>query len=433
MTHRGRTWSGRVTGALALTAFLAGGPPLYSQQQAPDTFPVPGERLTVSLITAGPGSEVWELFGHNAIWIKDQTTGREIVYDYGRFDFAKPGFLSRFVKGQMWYWMGAAYPRDMISAYISRDRSVWVQELDLPPAARAELLRFLEHNVLEENRYYRYDYYRDNCSTRIRDALDQVVGGAISAQSADTVNGSTWRSLSDRLLAADPLAYTGTKLGLGSPTDRPISRWDEMYVPMRLQEYLRTVQIEGPDGELIPLVRSEEVLYQGSGPAERTEPPGWYLIYLAIGSVWGAVMVWCAGVARRGSRLGRAGLGLVAGAWALVAGLGGSLLLFLWFGTDHLMTRANENVLQLNPLALLLLVVVPLALASDRWRKAAAILAGLVAGGSLLGAAAKILPGFDQANWQVIALAVPINVALWVTVRRLLRHPASTASVAAES
>ncbi len=433
MTQRGRTWSGRVIGALALTALLAGGPPLYSQQQAPDTVPVPGERLTVSLITAGPGSEVWELFGHNAIWIKDQTTGREIVYDYGRFDFAKPGFLSRFVKGQMWYWMGAAYPRDMISAYISRGRSVSVQELDLPPAARAELLRFLEHNVLEENRYYRYDYYRDNCSTRIRDALDQVVGGAISAQSADTVHGSTWRSLSDRLLAADPLAYTGTKLGLGSPTDRPISRWDEMYVPMRLQEYLRTVQIDGPDGELIPLVRSEEVLYQGSGPAERSEPPGWYLIYLAIGSVWGAVMVWCAGVARRGSRLGRVGLGLVAGAWALVAGLGGSLLLFLWFGTDHLMTRANENVLQLNPLALLLLVVVPLALASDRWRKAAIILAGLVAAGSLLGAAAKILPGFDQANWQVIALAVPINVALWVTVRRLLRHSASTASVPAES
>ena len=182
MTHRGRTWSGRVVGALALTAILAGAPPLHSQQQAPDTLPVPGEHLTVRLITAGPGSEVWELFGHNAIWIKDETTGREIVYDYGRFDFAEPGFLSRFVKGRMLYWMGAADPRGMISAYIRRDRSVWVQELDLSPTARAELLRFLENNVLEENRYYRYDYYLDNCSTRIRDVLDMAVGGAISAQ-----------------------------------------------------------------------------------------------------------------------------------------------------------------------------------------------------------------------------------------------------------
>jgi hypothetical protein len=95
-------------------------------------------------------------------------------------------------------------------------------------------------------------------------------------------------------------------------------------------------------------------------------------------------------------------------------------LTFLWFGTDHLMTRANENVLQLNPLALLLLVLVPLALASDRWGKPAVIIAGLVAAGSLLGAAVKILPGFDQANWQVIALAAPINVALWATVRHLL-------------
>jgi len=165
VTHRGRTWSGRVIGALALTAFLAGVPPLYSQQPATDTAAVAGEHLTVRLITAGPGSEVWELFGHNAIWIKDQTTGREIVYDYGRFDFAEPGFLSRFVKGRMLYWMGAADPRGMISAYIRRDRTVWVQELNLPPAARAELLRFLEHNVLEENRYYRYASWKRTATT----------------------------------------------------------------------------------------------------------------------------------------------------------------------------------------------------------------------------------------------------------------------------
>ncbi|MCZ6755978.1 MAG: hypothetical protein O7E49_11750, partial [Gemmatimonadetes bacterium] len=136
---------------------------------------------------------------------------------------------------------------------------------------------------------------------------------------------------------------------------------------------------------------------------------------------------------RRGGRLGQAGFGLAAGAWALVAGLGGSVLLFLWLGTDHVMTRANENLLQLNPLALLLLVLVPLALAADRWRKPAVVLAGLVAAGSLLGAAAKILPGFDQANWQVIALAAPVNAALWLSLRRLLRHAGSTVSVPAES
>lgn len=433
MTQRGRTLAGRLLAVLVLHGLFLGVLPLRSQTQAPEASPVPGEQLTVRLITAGPGTEVWELFGHNAIWIHDQTTGRQTAYDYGRFDFAEPGFLWRFVKGRMWYWMGAADPRGMIAAYVSRDRSVWVQELNLPPAAREELRLLLEHNVQEENRYYRYDYYRDNCSTRIRDALDLVVRGAISAQTADTVPGSTWRSHSDRLLAADPLAYTGTKLGLGSPTDRPISRWDEMYVPMRLQEYIRTVQIEGADGELIPLVRHEEAVYLGSGPPERSEPPGWYLIYLAIGLLWAALMVWCAGVARRGGRLGQAGFGLAAGAWALVAGLGGSVLLFLWIGTDHVMTRANENLLQLNPLALLLLVLVPLALAADRWRKPAVVLAGLVAAGSLLGAAAKILPGFDQANWQVIALAAPVNAALWLSLRRLLRHAASTASVPAES
>lgn len=432
MILRDPTRTGRALNTLLLWALSVGAPTLHSQQQNSDTTSVLGENLSVRLITAGPGTEVWERFGHNALWIHDKTTGREIVYDYGRFDFAQPGFLRNFVKGRMLYWMGAADPRRMIEAYVSRNRSVWVQELDLPPPAREELRLFLENNVQEENRYYRYDYYRDNCSTRVRDAIDLVVGGAVRAQSSDTVSGSTLRFHSDRLLAPDPLAYTGTKLGLGSPTDRPISRWEEMYVPMKLQEHLRSVMIDGDDGELKPLVLSEETIYLGSGPPELRRPPGRYLVYLAIGSVWAALILWSAVVARKGRLPGRVGYALSAGGWGLASGLGGSVLLFLWVGTDHLTSRANQNLLQLNPLAMLLLLAVPLALVTDRWKQPTVIVAGVVAAGSLLGAALKILPGFDQANWQVIAMAAPVNAALWFTLRRFLRPTASAESVPAD-
>ena len=139
-------------------------------------------------MTMGPGEQVWERFGHNAIWIHDAVAGTDIAYNYGLFDFHQQDFLPRFIRGQMWYWMAGFPAQPYVQTYVRANRSVWLQQLDLPPAARLELQRFLEWNARPENRFYHYDYYKDNCSTRVRDALDRVIGGRIQAATVDVAH-----------------------------------------------------------------------------------------------------------------------------------------------------------------------------------------------------------------------------------------------------
>ena len=140
-------------------------------------------------MTMGPGAEVWERFGHNAIWIHDPTAEPDTAYNYGLFDFRQENFLLRFARGEMWYWMAGFPAEAYVQTYVEDNRSVWLQELNLPPAARLELRRFLRWNERPANRFYHYDYYNDNCSTRVRDAIDRVIGGAIRQQTAAHADG----------------------------------------------------------------------------------------------------------------------------------------------------------------------------------------------------------------------------------------------------
>jgi hypothetical protein len=143
---------------------------------------VPGAELRISVITIGPGAQVWERFGHNAIMLENTRTGQAVWYNYGMFDFGAKDFWPRFMKGDMRYWMQGGMVRLELPFYFQSNRTVWAQELDLEPAQRLEIERFLEWNARPENRYYHYDYFRDNCSTRVRDVVDRVIGGAIKEQ-----------------------------------------------------------------------------------------------------------------------------------------------------------------------------------------------------------------------------------------------------------
>src|SRR5262249_41964180 len=160
---------------------------------------------------------MWERFGHNALWIHNSVTGEDEHYDYGRFSFERPHFLLRFIQGRMWYSMGfESNVQGMVDAYTRQGRRIWAQELDLAPAQRAALQAFLRWNWQREHREYFYDYYRDNCSTRVRDAIDRVVGGALRSYGVGP-SGMTWRDETRRLNENNPLLYSGMLLVLGQP------------------------------------------------------------------------------------------------------------------------------------------------------------------------------------------------------------------------
>ena len=159
----------------------------------------PGSELSVTLITFGVGEQVWERFGHNALWIHDARLGTDVAYNWGLFDFEQPGFFRRFLTGDTKYWMAGEDAYTMVTAYHNIGRPITLQRLNLTPTQALALRDFVEHNALEENKYYRYDYFRDNCSTRLRDAIDRALGGALRAATDTMHTTMSYRSESLRL------------------------------------------------------------------------------------------------------------------------------------------------------------------------------------------------------------------------------------------
>ncbi|HEX9108532.1 MAG TPA: DUF4105 domain-containing protein [Longimicrobiales bacterium] len=426
-----------VLGLAAMAAGCVGARPKPAEPglgpaAVPASAPSPGpaaDNLRVYLMTFGPGAEVYEHFGHTAIWVHDLARGTDQAYNYGMFDFRQAHFFRRFIEGKMLYWMQGFDAQLFADAYIQQDRSVWVQELALTPAQREALRQFLVWNERPENRFYPYDYYRDGCATRVRDALDRVLGGAIRAQTESVTSGSTYRSHSLQLVEDDPWSYTGLSLGLARPTDRRISLWEEMFLPLKLRETLRRVTVPTADGRRVPLVASERTIYSSTRPAEPTVPPERPWMYALAGSAVALVLAGLAEVARRGrSRRGPASLAGVARAllaglgalWTLVVGVFGLLLIFLWTLTAHVTSYDNENVLQFNALTIAFVVLLPALTYGRAWAaRPARLLALTIAALSLLGLLLKLTPWFWQVNAPIIALALPANLGLAWAVWRL--------------
>ncbi len=359
----------------------------------------------------GVGAEVWERFGHNAIVVEDRQRGTAIAYNYGMFSFRQENFILKFIQGRMDYWMGDDPADEELPKYRRMRRTVWRQELNLTPAERVQLRDFLEWNVRDENRFYHYDYYLDNCSTRVRDAIDKILGGAIKAQSGAPASGN-FRFHTLRLVAANPLLYLGLAMIEGQPVDRPISRWDEMFLPVKFHDYLRDIKVSDSTGASVPLVKTDEVLYESNAFPVPDAPPNWILPLFLIGALIGGWFYW-GGLKGRTSAAAKYSL-LVGGSfYSLLLGIAGLIMMGLWFFTDHAVAARNENVLQCPDLALLLAIVLPFAIAERRWAQGTAKLLAIVIGGlSVLGLLLKAIPGFDQSNWPVIALFLPANLGL---------------------
>jgi hypothetical protein len=398
-------------------ALIALASPLRAQVLA-----APGDTtLRIVLLTMGPGDEVWEKFGHNAIWVHDPVAGTDLAYNYGMFDFRQKNFILNFARGRMNYWMEGFDAYLTLDHYRLLNRSVWAQELNLTPAQALQVKNLLEWNARPENRFYRYDYYRDNCSTRVRDVLDRVLHGALQRATAPKPSGVTYRWHTRRLVgqgAENVPIYTAINGGLGPAADRPISRWEEMFLPMKLRDEVQALQVPGPGGRMIPLVAHEQVVFTASRPPEPSGPPHWLLGYLLAGLATAAVIALAAAMVPR-HWSARAVFSVVAGVWVLLAGVGGLVLLGLWTVTDHEIAYRNLNLFQLSPFALPLVVFLPALAYGRRWAaKWAVRLSLVVAAMSVVGLLLKVLPWFHQVNGEMIALALPINLAIaWASWR----------------
>jgi hypothetical protein len=395
---------------VALVAVLGSASPAAGAQDAPVEGPAPGSDLSVYLVTVGSGAAVWERFGHNLLWVRSSATPVDSVWDWGRFSFDTERFFIRFAQGDMRYWMAGADGAPWVNWYAGTGRTVNLQELALTPSQRLQLLEFLRWNADEAHRFYQYHYYDDNCSTRIRDALDAVLGGAIRARTDTLVTPWSYRDQTKRLNQHNPLLYFGLTTLLAGTTDRKITAWEEMFLPSGLERYIRDVQVPGPEGAMVPLVLREETLAPGGGYPVPDAPSRWWPGFLLIGLLLGTAMA-VTGRSRHRT-WGRTFLPL-AGAYLLTAGLLGLTMALLWSVSGHEVAWRNENLWQFNLASLALLAILPRARRGDERLTAAAwLLALAIVGCSVFGIALKVFPVFDQANWDVIALALPANIGM---------------------
>lgn len=376
----------------------------------------PGSELRVWLVTAGPGDAVWERYGHNAIRVLDTRTGRDVSYNWGIFDFQQVDFIPRFLQGRMLYMMAPFSTPAMIDAYARANREVVLQELSLTPAEKLELRTLAEINALPENRDYLYQYFLDNCSTRVRDLLDLVLDGRLRANFADQPTQTSYRFHTRRLNQVDPFIYTGLDLLMGTPTDKPLSVWEEMFLPLTLRDEIRTLEVAREDGTTTPLVMDEQIAAPSTRPAEPDAPPGWLPFYAILSALLGALFAALGSTAARTSAALRRTI-LTAGIlWTLLGGIAGTILVLLLF-TDHTFAHWNENLFLVHPLLLALAFTLPMAGRAERWRRRARALATVVLAVAVLGLLWQVVPVSRQQNAMFFALFLPTHAGLWWGLR----------------
>ena len=383
--------------------------PALAQEASPSADPAAPR---IGVMTMSPGVDYWARFGHNAIVVEDPISRQRRSYNYGFFDFDQPGFFLAFMRGQMRYQLVALPLEVDLREYADEGRGVTLQWLDLRPDQARKLSEFLAWNARPENAEYAYDYFTDNCSTRVRDALDQALDGALSRQMTGS-HGLTYRAEAQRLAADVPWLYVGLHAGLGPFADRPLSIRDEAFVPRRLADALS--RVNNSDGD--PLVSENIVLLPDQLGLEHRSVPQRRNTFTVIGLGLAFVLVWL--LRSDAGRLQRvAGASLAASIW-LVCGLGGLLLLGLWGLTEHTAAYANENLLLFNPLTLGLLAAVP-ALARGTVTTPLLRRIGLIVMVcAALALFLRFLPFRLQSNGDFIALLGPIHLALfWRLARR---------------
>ena len=305
--------------------------------------------------------------------------------------------------------------------YQHSGRTVFEQVLRLSGEQKIEVERRCMVAIDPENRDYRYDYYRDNCSTRVRDLLDGTLRGRIKQQTESKPSGVTYRWHTRRLLSDDIPLYVALQAVLGHPVDEPISQWQEMFLPEKLRERLREITVVLPDGSRAPLLESESVLGKGDKPPEASAPPHSIPPSLLAGVLLGGAFVGSTLQIVRRRLWARVAFVVLGMAWLLLIGIGGAVSTWGWVATDHFVSKYNENLLHVTPLGLVLLVLLPAA--SGGGRRMAFVVSAIIAGLSLLGLVLKVTPFFFQVNGDMIALCLPVHLALCWSLWRLWTLP----------
>jgi hypothetical protein len=297
------------------------------------------EHTKVSLLTSSPGEDLYAKFGHSAIRITDTLSGQDLVFNYGLFDFNTPGFYVKFIRGKLPYQLGIQRFDAFLNAYIEENRQCRELEINLNEKERLALINFLSVNYLPENREYPYDFFFDNCATRIRDILENK----FQANYPDTslVKKASFRHFLAQYVGQNSWINVGFYLILGLPADAIATFRDEMFLPDYLEKHLENAFLSGQ----LLAKNKITILYQNQPEKSVSFLPSPILISCLLFFI---ALIFTFYHTKRWTKIFDTVF------FSLIS-LSGMLFVFMWVGTDHFVTHKNMNLLWANPLYILVI------------------------------------------------------------------------------
>ncbi len=312
----------------------------------------------VYLLTCGPGTETYSMWGHSALRIVDHAAGTDRVYNWGVFDFSTPAFAWKFARGRLEYMLGVSAYERFIQEYFMEGRWVQSQKVNLESQEVIKLLQLIQENLKPENIKYRYDFFYDDCSTRIRDLLEKSTGDGMVYPPDLDGDPPTFRFMVTKYLQKAPWLKAGVDLLMGIPGNKKTTVRERMFLPVDMQEGLSDIVINR-SGKMIPLLSNPETVLESTNKSVSskffTSPIVVFSILLILAILASALI--------RGKKQNRVFDIVIFSIFSVLA----LLMIFFNFFTDHQQMKMNPNIIWLSPFVILCLISVLFNLNRSVW------------------------------------------------------------------
>jgi hypothetical protein len=312
-----------------------------------DLFSQQSSGAEVYLVTCSPGTETYSIYGHSALRIVIPAKNSDMAYNWGVFDFGTPNFAWKFAKGRLEYMLGVYSFDRFLQDYFLEKRSVVQQKINLEPDEIEILFALITENLKPENRKYRYDFFYDDCSTRIRDLLEKSVGDKLKYPPEISKDIPTFREKVNEYQQPYPWLQMGIDFLMGTPGDKKAGLRDRMFLPIYLQEGLSQTVVNR-NGKMIPLLQNPSALLEFDPPEAK---PGFFTLPMFILSLLLIIIIVLSATAR--GKTANKAIDLVIFSFFSVLAL---MMLFFNFFTDHQQMKWNLNIIWLSPFIILCLV-----------------------------------------------------------------------------
>lgn len=302
------------------------------------------EDAEISALTIGPGSYLVDSFGHSAFRVRDRQKGIDIVFNYGTYDFETSNFYLKFAQGKLNYKLVANPYQDFLEFYMAQNRTIVEQILNLSNEHKQVLYGFLLNNALPQNKFYLYDFFYDNCATKLKDVLQINTANGLSFTNPDDFEPKTFRKLIHEHLSLNSWGSLGIDVALGSVIDRKATPEEHMFLPKFIFQFFDKATFEA-SGE--PLVKSTRVLYE---EIEEAKPDNFLSSPIMIFALIAILIIFVTYRDYKNEQRTK----WIDTSLFVVTGFIGVFLLLLWFATDHTATANNYNLLWAFPLNIIL-------------------------------------------------------------------------------